>query len=98
VPHFAGYVAALRINDRSDGRSGLLVASLTNHPTSETGRAVSISSPEHLNGYLAADGINLSDDALDRIDEIVPLGVTINVADDMWEFGTTALAAVSRRR
>jgi len=35
---------------------------------------------------------------LDRIDEIVPPGVSINVADNMWEFGTTALAAASRRR
>ena len=28
------------VSDRSDGRSGLLPAILTNHPTSETGRAV----------------------------------------------------------
>jgi aryl-alcohol dehydrogenase-like predicted oxidoreductase len=53
---------------------------------------------EHLDAYLAADGIDLSTDVLDRIDEIVPPGVTINVADNMWEFGTTALAATSRRR
>jgi len=53
---------------------------------------------EHLDGYLAADGIDLSGDVLDRIDEIVPPGVTINVADNMWEFGTTALTAASRRR
>ena len=53
---------------------------------------------EHLDGYLAADGINLSSDVRDRIDEIVPAGVTINVADNMWEFGTTALAAASRRQ
>jgi len=31
-------------------------------------------------------------------DEIVLPGVSINVADNMWEFGTTALAAASRRR
>jgi hypothetical protein len=53
---------------------------------------------EHLDTYLAADGIDLSGDALDRIDEIVPSGVTINVADNMWNFGTTALAAAFRRR
>jgi hypothetical protein len=34
---------------------------------------------------------------LDRIDEIVASGVTINIDDNMWEFGTTALAAASRR-
>ena len=37
-------------------------------------------------------------DLLDRIDEIVPPGVTINVADNMWDFGTTALDAAFRRR
>ncbi len=35
---------------------------------------------------------------LNRIDEIVPPGVTINVADNMWNVGTTALSAESRRR
>ncbi len=53
---------------------------------------------EHLDGYLAADGIDLSDDVLDRIDEIVPPGATINIADNMWDFGTAALTAASRRR
>jgi len=52
----------------------------------------------HLDSYLAADGIDLSDDVLDRIDEIVPPGVTINIADNMWDFGTAALTAASRRR
>jgi aryl-alcohol dehydrogenase-like predicted oxidoreductase len=53
---------------------------------------------EHLDSYLAADGIELSADVLDRIDEIVPPGVTINVADNMREFGTTALTPAVRRR
>ena len=53
---------------------------------------------EHLDAYLAADGIDLSSDLLDRIDQIVPPGVTINVADNMWNFGTTALDAAFRRR
>ncbi len=30
---------------------------------------------EHLEGYLAADGIDLSSDVLDRIDQIVPPAV-----------------------
>jgi len=47
---------------------------------------------------LAGDGINLSSDMLDRIDQIVPPGVTINVADNMWNIGTPALDAAFRRR
>jgi aryl-alcohol dehydrogenase-like predicted oxidoreductase len=53
---------------------------------------------EHLDAYLAADGVDLSSDLLDRIDQIVPPGVTINVADNMWSVGTAALSAESRRR
>ncbi|MGP7999250.1 MAG: aldo/keto reductase [Streptosporangiaceae bacterium] len=53
---------------------------------------------EHLDAYLAADGIELSTDLLDRIDQIVPPAVTINVADNMWYIGTTALTAAHRRR
>jgi hypothetical protein len=53
---------------------------------------------EHLDTYLAADGIDLSTDLLDRIDEIVPPGVTINVADNMWTHSTTALSPAFRRR
>jgi aryl-alcohol dehydrogenase-like predicted oxidoreductase len=53
---------------------------------------------EHLDGYLAADGVTLSTDVLDRIDQIVPPAATINVADNMWEIGTSSLAASSRRR
>jgi hypothetical protein len=53
---------------------------------------------EHLDGYLAADGTELSTELLDQIDQIVPPGVTVNVADNMWEFGTTALRPASRRR
>jgi hypothetical protein len=48
--------------------------------------------------YLAADGIDLPSDLLDRIDQIVPPGVTINVVDNMWNFGTPALSAAFRRR
>ena len=53
---------------------------------------------EHLDGYLAADGIELATDVLDRIDEIVAPGHTINVADNMWAFSTTALDPSRRRR
>jgi len=53
---------------------------------------------DHLDGYLAADGIELSSEVLDRVDEIVPPGVTIEVADNYWQYGTRALDAASRRR
>jgi NAD(P)-dependent dehydrogenase (short-subunit alcohol dehydrogenase family) len=49
-------------------------------------------------GRDAADGIELSADVLDRIDQIVPPAVTINVADNMWNIGTTALDTAFRRR
>jgi aryl-alcohol dehydrogenase-like predicted oxidoreductase len=51
---------------------------------------------EHLDAYLAADGIDLPSDLLDRIDQIVPPGVTLNVADNMWSAGP--LSTAFRRR
>jgi hypothetical protein len=35
---------------------------------------------------------------LDRIDQIVPPGVTINVDDNMWNIGPRALGVAFRRR
>ena len=53
---------------------------------------------QQLEGSLAADGIELSGDVLDRVDEIVHPGVTLDVADTMWMHGTRALDAPQRRR
>ena len=39
---------------------------------------------EHLESQLAAVDVVLSNDVLDRTDEIVPPGVTINPADNGW--------------
>jgi aryl-alcohol dehydrogenase-like predicted oxidoreductase len=75
----------------------LAVAFAVRHPA-VTSTIIGPRTMEHLDGYLAADGIELSTDVLDRIDEIVPPGVTINVADNMWNVGTTALDASFRRR
>jgi aryl-alcohol dehydrogenase-like predicted oxidoreductase len=75
----------------------LAVAFVVRHPA-VTSAIIGPRTMEHLDGYLAADGIELSDDVLDRIDEIVPPGVTINVADNMWNIGTRSLDAASRRR
>ncbi|MEW9528117.1 aldo/keto reductase [Microbispora sp. NPDC049125] len=53
---------------------------------------------EHLKGHLAADGVRLTADVLDRIDEIVPPGVTINPADGGWQAPWLADPSLRRRR
>ena len=73
------------------------IAFATRHPA-VTSTIIGPRSMEHLDSYLAADGIDLPSDLLDRIDQIVPPGVTINVADNMWNIGTPALGAAFRRR
>jgi aryl-alcohol dehydrogenase-like predicted oxidoreductase len=75
----------------------LAVAFVIRHPA-VTSAIIGPRTMEHLDGYLAADGVDLSGDLLDRIDQIVPPGVTINVADNMWDIGTTALDPAFRRR
>ena len=75
----------------------MAVAFVTRHPA-VTSAIIGPRTMEHLDRYLAADEIELSTDLLDRIDQIVRPGATINVADNMWNFGTTALDAASRRR
>jgi aryl-alcohol dehydrogenase-like predicted oxidoreductase len=51
---------------------------------------------EHLDSQLALADVVLSDDVLDRIDEISPPGVTINSADNGWT--QPALEPAQRRR
>jgi aryl-alcohol dehydrogenase-like predicted oxidoreductase len=51
---------------------------------------------EHLDSQLGAAEVELSGDVLDRIDEIVAPGVTINPADNGWVPPT--LEAAARRR
>ncbi len=75
----------------------MAISFVTRHPA-VTSAIIGPRTMEHLDAYLAANGIDLSSDVLDRIDQIVPPGVTINVADNMWNIGTTALSAASRRR
>ncbi|WP_375483950.1 aldo/keto reductase [uncultured Jatrophihabitans sp.] len=53
---------------------------------------------EQLESSLTADGVDLSEDVLDRIDAIVPPGSTVDITDAMWEHGTRALDAGARRR
>ncbi len=75
----------------------MAIAFVTRHPA-VTSAIIGPRTMDHLETYLAADGVDLSTDMLDRIDEIVPPGDTVNVADNMWSFGTSALEAPSRRR
>ena len=51
---------------------------------------------DHLESQLPAADVKLAPDLLDRIDEIVPPAITLNVADNMWM--SPALSAVARRR
>ncbi len=53
---------------------------------------------DHLDGYLAADGVELTHDVLDRIDQVVRPGDTVDVVDNYWQFGTAALQPTSLRR
>ncbi len=69
----------------------------TRHPA-VTSAIVGPRTMEHLESYLTADGIDLPDDLLDRIDEIVPPGHTVNIADNMWGTSTSTLDATARRR
>ena len=52
---------------------------------------------DHLESQLTAADIELSDDVLDRIDEIVSPGTTINVADNGWT-QTSITDTATRRR
>jgi aryl-alcohol dehydrogenase-like predicted oxidoreductase len=51
---------------------------------------------EHLESQLSAAEVDLPGDVLDRIDEIVPPGVTLNPADNGWV--SPALQPAARRR
>jgi aryl-alcohol dehydrogenase-like predicted oxidoreductase len=77
----------------------MAVAFAVRHPA-VTSAIIGPRTTQHLDSYLAADGIELPSDLLDRIDQIVPPGVTINVADNMWNTGrgTPPLSAAFRRR
>jgi aryl-alcohol dehydrogenase-like predicted oxidoreductase len=73
----------------------MAIAFVTRHPA-VTAAIVGPRTTDHLESYLSADGIDLTDDLLDRIDAIVAPGQTVNMADNMWR--TPALDATSRRR
>jgi aryl-alcohol dehydrogenase-like predicted oxidoreductase len=73
----------------------LAIAFVLRHPA-VTAPIIGPRTMEHLESQLAAADVRLSDDVLDRIDEIVPPGVTLNPADNGWV--SPALQPPARRR
>jgi aryl-alcohol dehydrogenase-like predicted oxidoreductase len=73
----------------------LALAFVLRHPA-VTAAIIGPRTMEHLESQLTAADIVLSDEILDRIDEIVPPGVNINPADGGWS--NPALEPAARRR
>jgi aryl-alcohol dehydrogenase-like predicted oxidoreductase len=73
----------------------LALAFVIEHPA-VTAAIVGPRTMEQLEGQLGAAEVKLSQDLLDRIDEIVPPGATINAADKGWQ--PPGLQARNRRR
>ena len=73
----------------------MALAFVIRHPA-VTAAIVGPRTMEHLESQLMAAEVTLSDDVLDRIDQIVPPGTNMNPADGGW--ANPALAAGARRR
>jgi aryl-alcohol dehydrogenase-like predicted oxidoreductase len=73
----------------------MAIAFVLNHPAI-TSAIIGPRTMEQLEGQLAAADVVLEDDALDRIDEIVAPGTTVNPVDN--SFDNPALAPAARRR
>jgi aryl-alcohol dehydrogenase-like predicted oxidoreductase len=73
----------------------LAIAFVLNHPAI-TAALVGPRTIKHLESQLAAADVVLDEDVLDRIDEIVPPGTTINPVDN--SFDNPALDPAARRR
>jgi aryl-alcohol dehydrogenase-like predicted oxidoreductase len=71
------------------------IAFVIRHPA-VTAAIIGPRTMEHLESQLAAAQVALSEEVLDRIDEINPPGVTINPADNGWT--QPALRSAERRR
>jgi aryl-alcohol dehydrogenase-like predicted oxidoreductase len=74
----------------------MAIAFAVRHPA-VTAAIVGPRTMEHLDAYLAAADVELTGDVLDRIDEIVPPAVTLNVDDNAWMMHP-ALSPAARRR
>jgi aryl-alcohol dehydrogenase-like predicted oxidoreductase len=75
----------------------MAVAFAVRHPA-VTSTIIGPRTMAHLDSYLAADGVELSADVIDQIDQIVAPGHTVSVTDNMWSVGTTALSPALLRR
>ena len=73
----------------------LAIAFVLNHPAL-TSAIIGPRTMEQFDGQLAAADVTLDDAVLDRIDEIVPPGTTVNPADN--SFDNPALQQAARRR
>jgi aryl-alcohol dehydrogenase-like predicted oxidoreductase len=73
----------------------LALAFVIRHPA-VTAAIIGPRTMEHLESQLPAAEVTLSDEVLDRIDEIVPPGVNLNPGDGGWQ--NPALAPEARRR
>jgi aryl-alcohol dehydrogenase-like predicted oxidoreductase len=73
----------------------IAIAFVSRHPA-VTAAIIGPRTIEHLESQLTAADVVLSDDVLDRIDEINPPGVTINPADNGWT--VRSLTDPSQRR
>jgi len=73
----------------------LALAFVIRHPA-VTAAIIGPRTIEHLESQLTAADVTLSDDVLDRIDEIVAPGVNLSPGDDGW--ANPALAPAARRR
>jgi aryl-alcohol dehydrogenase-like predicted oxidoreductase len=73
----------------------MALAFVIRHPA-VTAAIIGPRTTEHLESQLPAADVELPDDVLDRIDEIVPPGSTVNPADTGWQ--NPALSPAARRR
>ncbi len=73
----------------------LALAFVIRHPA-VTAAIIGPRTMEHLESQLGAADVHLSDDVLDRIDQIVPPGVNLNPGDSGWD--DPALRPEARRR
>jgi aryl-alcohol dehydrogenase-like predicted oxidoreductase len=73
----------------------MALAFVINHPA-VTAAIIGPRTLEQLESQLGAADVTLSDDVLDRIDEIVPPGRTVNPVDAGWS--NPALKPEARRR
>src|SRR5436190_24329720 len=73
----------------------MAIAFVIRHPA-VTSAIIGPRTMEHLESQLPAADVDLSDEVLDRIDEIVPPGTNINPADGGWD--NPALEPAARRR